>query len=290
MTMIGDLDPGTHQPRFDAYKRLYIEQRDKPELKAEDAFLYLLKRGVFRAGLKLACPTCQLDFWVSLDDAHTTTQCVYCGFGFNVLPQLRDRNWAYRRSGLFGRDDHQRGGIPVAVTLQQLDTMLHLRQLLAYVPGMQLTPGTAPIEECESDFVLLGAGSPRSEHPLTLVIGECKDAGGEITEDDVRKLTAVARAVDDGPWDVFVLFAKCGEFTAAEIERCKTGRRRLFEHAGETVYLQDIIMLSRRELEPYTLYEETQKEFEVQPHALFFDDLAHNTNNIYFEPKRKAQA
>jgi hypothetical protein len=115
--MIGDADPATHQPRFDAYKALHIEPRDKPELKPEDAFLYLLKKGVFRAELKLACPTCQLDSWVSLDNARTMSRCVYCGFEFNVLPQLRDRNWAYRRSGLFGRDDNQRGGIPVAVTL-----------------------------------------------------------------------------------------------------------------------------------------------------------------------------
>jgi hypothetical protein len=160
-----------------------------------------------------------LHFWVTLDDARSTTECVYCGFAFNVVPQLRDRNWAYRRSGLFGRDDHQREGIPAAVTLQQLDTMLH-RDLLAYAPGMQLTPSTAAMEECEADFILLAPGSPRSGERLTLVVGECKDAGCELTE-DVRKLTTLVRALDDGPWDVFVLFAKCGEFTATEIERCK---------------------------------------------------------------------
>jgi len=155
---------------------------------------------------------------------------------------------------------------------------------------VQLTPRTAPIEECEADFILLAPGSLRSGEPLTLIIGECKDAGGEITAEDVRKLTAVARALHDGPWDVFVLFAKCGEFTEAEIERCRAGRRKLFEQAGTTVYLQDIIMLSRRELEPYSLYEESEKEFEVLVYTHSFDELGHNTNNIYFEPKRKAQA
>ena len=45
LTMIGDADPTTHQPRFDEYKRLYIERRERPELKPEDAFLYLLKKG-----------------------------------------------------------------------------------------------------------------------------------------------------------------------------------------------------------------------------------------------------
>ena len=49
--MIGDNDPVTHLPRFDAYKSLHIERRDKRDLKPEDAFLYLLKKGVFRAGL-----------------------------------------------------------------------------------------------------------------------------------------------------------------------------------------------------------------------------------------------
>jgi hypothetical protein len=42
--------------------------------------------------------------------AKSSTTCPYCGFECNVLPQLRDRNWAYRRSGLFGRKDHQCGG------------------------------------------------------------------------------------------------------------------------------------------------------------------------------------
>ena len=114
VTMIGDNDPVTHIPRFDAYKRLYIEPRDKPDLKPEDAFLYLLKKGVFRAGLKFTCPTCQLDFWISLDDARSANHCPYCGIEVNALPLLRDRNWAYRRSGLFGREDNQRGGVELS--------------------------------------------------------------------------------------------------------------------------------------------------------------------------------
>jgi hypothetical protein len=284
--LIGDNDPVTHIPRFDRYKSLYIEPRDKQDLKPEDAFLYLLKKGVFRAGLKLACPTCQLDFWVTLDDAKSTSQCPYCGIEFNVLTQLRDRNWAYRRSGLFGREDNQRGGIPVAVTLQQLDTMLRER-LLAYAPGMEFKPGTANIEACEADLVLLASSFPRSGKPLELAIAECKDAGGEVTEEDVRKLSKVAEALRDGPCHVYLLFAKCGQFTAAEIERCKNARRKLFEHEGKVHYLNNVIMLSARELEPYHLYEETEKEFEIKKYAHTFEELAINTVIIFFEPRPK---
>ena len=287
VTLIGDNDPVTHVPRFDRYKSLYIEQRDKRDLKPEDAFLYLLKKGVFRAGLKLACPTCQLDFWVSLDDARSSSQCPYCGIEFGVLTQLRDRNWAYRRSGLFGRDDHQRGGIPVAVTLQQLDTMLRER-LLAYAPGMEFTSGATTIDACEADLVLLSSSFPRSGKPLELVIAECKDAGGEITEDDITKLSKVGDALRGGPCHVYLLFAKCGQFTAAEIERCKNARRKLFEHQGKVHYLNNVIMLSARELEPYHLYSETEKEFEIKQYAHTFEELAMNTVNIFFEPRPKA--
>jgi hypothetical protein len=171
---------------------------------------------------------------------------------------LRDRNWAYRRSGLFGRDDHQREGIPAAVTLQQLDTMLH-RDLLAYAPGMQLTPSTAAMEECEADFILLAPGSPRSGERLTLVVGECKDAGCELTE-DVRKLTTLVRALDDGPWDVFVFSRNAASSPPRKLSAVRQRRRKMFEQAGTSVYLQDIIM-RRRELEPYSLYEEIEKEF-----------------------------
>lgn len=201
---------------------------------------------------------------------------------------MRDRNWAYRRSGLFGREDNQRGGIPVAVTLQQLDTMLQER-LLAYAPGMEFQPETAAIEACEADLVILASSFQRSGKPLELVIAECKDAGGEITDDDLRKLSKVAEALRKGPFDVFILYAKCGEFKDVEIQRCKNARPKLFEHQGEVHYLNNIILLSARELEPYYLYEQTEKEFEIKPYGHTFEELAMNTVKIFFEPRLKAQ-
>ena len=105
--VIGQNDPATGRPNFEKYERLFIEQREKPKLKAEDAFEYLVKNGVFQVGLKLKCSNCELDFWIFLDDVATEIRCGLCGRIFNITGQLRDRDWAYRRSGLFGREDHQ---------------------------------------------------------------------------------------------------------------------------------------------------------------------------------------
>ena len=120
---IRDVDPCTQKASFDDHQSLYLVPqkgsvpRKGGKLKPEDAFLYLLEREVFRAGLQFECPTCNLTFWVSIDNLGTKVLCEYCGARFNVTKQLRDRDWAYRRSGLFGQDNNQEGSIPVSLTL-----------------------------------------------------------------------------------------------------------------------------------------------------------------------------
>ncbi|HKR32997.1 MAG TPA: hypothetical protein VJT08_21130, partial [Terriglobales bacterium] len=243
-------------------------------LKPEDAFLYLLKQGVFRVGLSLKCPNCSLDFWIPLDDIATETTCEYCGLHFNITPQLRDRDWAYRRTGLFGKDDHQQGSIPVALTLQQLDTVLHGRSL--YMTNMNATPKTAGIETCETDFVVLHqemlGGKP------SIVIGEAKTRD-EITEEDVRKMSRLADALPEKRVKSFILFSKLAAFTPEEINRCR---------AAQLSSRRRVILLSERELEPYHIYERTAKEFTIDRSVTSLDDLAEATNDVYFDPKPKA--
>jgi AIG2-like family len=272
---IGPIDPVTKKPVFADYDSLY----HRGSLKPQEAFNYLLKKGVFQAGLRLLCPNCELDSWVHLDDARTVNRCEYCGKDFNITPQLKDRDWAYRRSGLFGRDDHQRGGIPVALMLQQLQTAMHDR-ILAYTTGTDLDSITADIQKCETDFVLI-VEAPRTS-ALQIAIGECKSDGGEITADDVTKLTRVADALSaKRSCDAFIVFSKTSSFTLEEVERCK---------AAQAKYHRRVILLSERELKPYYLYEQTAKEFEIDPYASSFEQMAQATHNIYFEPRPKPGA
>ncbi len=143
---------GLEQPR-----RRFASLR-KLELKPDDVLRYLLSRRVFRVGLEFTCPNCELPSWVHLDDVRTKSTCSYCDHNYDVTPQLRDRDWRYRRSGIFGREDDQLGGVPVALTLQQLSTALH-EQLVMYSTAMKFHPAGADIEPCEADFVAVIAGA-----------------------------------------------------------------------------------------------------------------------------------
>jgi hypothetical protein len=270
--LIHNFDEQAKKPRFDEYKWLYKD--------AHEAFRELLGKEVFRAGLELCCPTCGLKPWVPLEDLKSEIECVYCGATFNVLPQLRDRDWAYRRSGLFGRDDNQLGGIPVALTLLQLEAVLKSGQVYAWTSCMDLEPDTTAIDKCEMDFVVV-ARSFGSESPQ-LVLGECKDAGGSITSRDVDNLTQVAKALKDRAFDVFLVFSKCGKFTESEINEIKLC------HAARN----NVILFSQRELESERVEkpEDVRWEFHLHHPARSLADLVEKTARNYFNPSPEEDA
>lgn len=247
VTAIGDADPATSKPRFAPYENLYLSPRPgRKKLTPHDALDHLLERGVLRVGLELTCLHCALPFWVSLDDARTKARCEYCGKTFPISRQLKDRDWAYRRSGLFGRDDHQQGGIPVAVTLQQLETELSMGKML-YTTCLELSPSRAKIDKCETDFVIITSGySHDLPQQPQLVISECKAAGGTIAPEDALHLAKVADALPIRRVNAFIVFAKTGTFSAAEVDACRLAQGKWRER---------VILLSKDELEPYHIGE-----------------------------------
>jgi len=261
---------------LDDYQWLHIEPRKvNSPLKNADVLGYLLDRGVFRPGLKFDCPSCLLEFWRSLDEANSEAECEYCGHRFSVARQLRDKDWAFRRSGLFGRDDNQEGAIPVTLTLQQLMRM-HMSGEGIYTTAMTLRPSEADIPPCETDFVIV-TSEARSRR-IQVVIGECKTRG-PITEDDVRKLAAVADAFPDN-YDVFVVFARLTPFKPEEIDLIRPLNKD---------WRQRAIILTERELEPYFIYERTAEEFAIERSAVSFKDMATVTEQVFFQNLRKEQ-
>jgi len=269
---IRDLNATTNTPGLDQFKQLYIEYRDSGELKAEDVFRYLLQRRVFRAGLEFMCPNCQLPSWTHLDDVKTNLSCSYCDHTYDVSPQLKDRDWRYRRSGIFGRDDDQLGGVPVALTLQQLDTALGER-LMMYSTAMKFDSPTGAIEPCESDLIAIVTGESRNGGPpVDVAFGECKTEL-PFNEEDVRKLRALADAI---PRDVavsYIIFSKTGIFSAVEVALARTLNK---EHERR------VILWSRDELEPYYVYERSKDRLGQDMHVHSLADMANATHRLYF--------
>lgn len=266
---------GVPQPNFSEYEDLFLEPRSMTsKLTPKDVFHYLLEKGIFRPGLSLKCPKCELSFWVQLDDVATEAECVFCGNRFNCTRQLTKDPWQYRKSGLFGLDNNQEGSIPVALTLQQLDTHLHHSSSNLLSTNLKLAAGPkSPL--CETDLFLAVQEYDR----VSIAVGECKDAKGEISVQDVSNLTAVAEAFPDEYFDPFVIFAKTGSFTQDEIDRCKAAQ-------GKHGRLR-VILLSDRELEPYFVYERASRDFKIDTTVISLDNLARSTYQLYFHPQPK---
>jgi hypothetical protein len=270
---IRDVDGVSQAVGFDAFKNLFIEYREKGDLTPDDVLRYLLSRRVFRVGIELTCPNCQLPSWVHLDEVKTRSACAYCDHHYDITSQLKDRDWRYRRSGIFGRDDDQLGGVPVAVTLQQLSSTLH-EHMLMYATAVHFTPRGAAIEPCESDFVVVSAGATRiSEAPVQIVLGEAKSEGA-LDAQDVRKLGRLADAVPRELADVFILFSKTGTFSPDEIALAKT---------LNTEHRRRVILWSREELEPYYAYERWKDELGDRWLSPTLADLAKNTHALFFK-------
>lgn len=277
--IIGDNDPKTNRPNFKNYENLVITyDPTRKKLTPDKAFTYLVEKGVFRVGLKLNCTHCELDFWKHLDDVKTNTICEFCGSNVNVSTQLKDRDWAYRRSGIFGREDHLEGGVPVAVTLQQLHTAFH-QNIIAYSTALELSPGSADIKKCETDIAILTNGH---DGKAQLIIGECK-THSEISQQDVENMIKVAEAFPSDRIDVFILFSKLSQFTPEEIERIKKTRIE-FKIQNEIIYQDRAIMLTDRELEPYFVYQQTAKEFQIDQYAIGVKDMVRNSASIFLNP------
>lgn len=268
--IIGQNDSETGKPNFEKYKQLYMNGK---KVNSESLFVYLAETGVFRVGLNLTCPNCILKFWCAIDNLKTDTRCDYCGVNFEIVSQLKDRDWAYRRSGIFGLDDNQAGGIPVALTLQQLHLSMHLDNFL-YSTSINIEPQNADINNCESDFVIL---TYDFKGKASIVISECKSKK-EITSEDVKNLMKVADALTNKYIEVYILFSKLTEFSDEEIKLCRQAQEK---------HRKRVIMLTDRELEQgIFMYEETKKRFQVE-NCRDWGTMALNTNNIYFETSLK---
>jgi len=144
------------------------------------------------------------------------------------------------------------------------------------------------LPECEVDFVWLVPG----QYPdrTVIMIGECKDRGnprnkgknsGTIDHHDIENLRRVADALPRRRFDTFIVLAKLCKFTADEIALAGTLNDK---------YRRRTILLTDRELEPYSFLERTKLECqEINEYVHSAEDLVRATDMIYFNKNHRAE-
>ena len=273
LELIGQRDPDNPAASFADHKHLYIEPRPHgTDLTPATVFSYLVEKDMFRIGAELTCPSCNLKNWIAIDALKQNNVCEMCGSGFNGTRQLVDGGFQYRRTGVLGLEKNSQGAVPVVLALQQLEINLSgMRSGNVFAPSYDLVPlgGVPPFE---IDLVII---LPRTDLDKTdVIVGECKDQGGIINAVDIDNLRRVADALPPDRFEAFILLVKLAPFTPEEIQLAKT---------LNGPHHRRVIMLTARELEPYHLYERTEKEVGFTAHGGSAAELANITDRIYFQ-------
>jgi hypothetical protein len=154
------------------------------------------------------------------------------------------------------------------VTLQQLDTTL--KQSLPWGWNLYVTANslTGAMVSAETDFIWL---TQNRTGRIQLVIGECK-ANATIADEDLQKDT-------ENRVDVYILFSKTSDFTSSELNIFK---------ASLKTRVYRLILMSRRELEPYHIYEWAEKELGRKLYVSTLDQMVSATETLYLKTDQSA--
>jgi hypothetical protein len=182
---------------------------------------YFLDHSVFRAGLRVQCPTCAYYNWFDLDAISYDPTCNRClkKFKLGQTPKdLRDFQWFYRVIGPFAAPDYVRGGYAVALTLRCIAER-HESEL-TWSTGLELSD---PL--CEIDFAAWyrrgsTLANKEREEPV-FVVGEAKSFGrNAIDSDSIESLRQVGERFSGAVLIVSSL-KSIAEYTTSELDLLK---------------------------------------------------------------------
>jgi hypothetical protein len=260
-------------PTFSDHERLYIEPRPHgTKLTPQLVFEYLVEKELFRIGMELTCPSCNLPSWIALDSLQQTNKCEMCGNNYDATRQIVGGEFRYRRTGVLGIEKNTQGAVPVALLLQQLGINLRGHHRVVLAPSYDLEPFagvTLPV--CETDFVVIE--NRTFPDKSAFIVGECKDEGDRIDEKDISNLKKIADAIQCRRFKPYILLARLSPFSPEEIALARTIN-------GD--YEEKVILLTQRELEPYHVYERVNKESGTRYYGGTAEELARTTAAIYF--------
>lgn len=170
---------------------------------------YLLESGVFRPGLELRCPECQLRPIIEADLVSTDVTCPLCGARFPLAPRIRRAKWVFQLSGVFRREGGPEGAVPSLLAMGEILRSGDVFQRNVMLSAHELV---MPDRQCESDFVYLELD--RYGRP-SICIGECKDHD-QIDAEDVFNLNSVRTRLRESGTECYVAFSTLRDFFSPE--------------------------------------------------------------------------
>jgi hypothetical protein len=226
----------------------HFDERAKRSFGYWNSLGFFLERSVFRAGLRVKCPTCGYNNWFDLDAISYNPTCSRCLNRFKISQtpnDLQRYQWFYRVIGPFAAPDFVRGGYAVALTLRCIAER-HSSEL-TWSTGLELTE-----LGCEIDFAgwyrrgFIFADKEREEP--TFFIGEAKSfASGAFDKEAVDNLRGVAERFP-GAYMIVSSLKEITDYSAKEIDQLKElaqwGRERL----NDEDLRNPLIVLTGREL------------------------------------------
>ncbi|MBU6214487.1 hypothetical protein KGM48_01435 [Patescibacteria group bacterium] len=270
--------------RFKQFQSLFLESRDSKNLNPRDAFNFLVKKNILRPKLRwlekilrrskeYRCTECGLAATVPFTDFENDKwQCPYCDEIQNLRPLIvqsfRDQPkiWNFEKTGLFAKNNNQEGAIPVILTLLTFGRVFNHGEFF-YSTALNMKVGG---KSFESDFVVFQHSRGDS---FEVGIGEAKDEGGEIDQNDIDNLKLAREKLVAKGFSCYLIFAKTADgFTQAELDRFRTLES---EHVP-------FILFSNSELEPYQPYWENPR-FKEMPYqyALRMSEMSINSRFLY---------
>lgn len=263
---------------FKKYENLFIEPRQKPTLEPSDVFDFLLKCEFLMPGLELTCEHCKLKEWLPLRAIDDIGNCSYCGYGNKTCMHLKlssnakgEGDWKFRKSGLFEKDNNQEGAIPVILTLLVFNRIFETSNFI-YSTALDIVSDT---QEFEIDYCVLNY---HHNGRIEIGIGECKDQGGEISDNNIKNLIKARELFLKKHINCILIFSKTADaFNSNEMSRFRA-------------LLDDnvpFILLTNKELEPYHPYMDSECEEVKSMHAFNLEEMYRNTIKIYFGRKAK---
>lgn len=214
---VGAINPDRARP-IDFIER-HFKQRSKRSFGFWNHLDYFLERSVFRAGLRVQCPTCAHYNWFDLDAFNYAPTCSRCLKQFKVSQapaNLHRIRWFYRVIGPFAARDYARGGYAVALTLRCLAERHETE--MTWSAGLVLET-----LNCEIDFVAWhrrgGMFDDHEKDEPNLLIGEAKSFGKNAIDDDA--IASLRQVAERFPGAMMILssFRPISDYLPAEIQR-----------------------------------------------------------------------